>query len=129
MGYESKFFAVRDYGFPEEGGLHHSQIIATLDMCKMGDTDGFLDLFSVETPFTLFLYDYNPDTKEEGYMYVHEDKYGDVLKYIPNEDIDEAIDYIKQASKRDTYWRYKLLIDFLKTFKKYKNIYIVHYGY
>ena len=56
-------------------------------MCKMGYDDDvvtFRKLFDTETPFSIYMYDYDSETEEEKYMDVIEDKYGDRLKYISN---------------------------------------------
>lgn len=129
MGYESKFFAVREYQFPKDG-LHHSDVIATLDMCKMGYEDEIMDfrnLFDTETPFTIRMFEYNPETEEEEMMEVHEDKYGEALKYIT--DKRKGIELIKNVMDKDDYWRFKLLLEFMKMFADYDDVYIVHYGY
>lgn len=129
MGYESKFFAVRDYQFPEDG-LHHSEVIATLDMCKMGYEDEIMDfrnLFDTETPFTIRMFEYNPETEEEEMMDVHEDKYGETLKYIT--DKRKGIELIKNVMDKNDYWRFKLLLEFMRMFADYDDVYIVHYGH
>ena len=128
MGYESKFYAVKEYDFPE--GIHHSQIIATLDMCKMGyddDVVAFHKLFDTETPFSIYMYDYDSETEEEKYMDVIEDKYGDRLKYIS--DKKKGIEMVKRIIDNDDYWRFKLLLEFMRTFADYDDVYIVYYGY
>lgn len=129
MGYESKFFAVKEYQFPTEG-LHHSEIIATLDMCKMGDDPEiaeFLDLFDTETTFSIYMGDCDPETGEEVMMDVSEDKYGDRLCYLTEKK--KAIALIKSVMDREDYWRFNLLLEFLRMFAKYDSVYIVHYGY
>lgn len=129
MGYESKFFAVREYQFPKDG-LHHSDVIATLDMCKMGNEDEIMDfrnLFDTETPFTIRMFEYNPETEEEEMMEVHEDKYGETLKYIT--DKRKGIELIKNVMNKNDYWRFKLLLEFMRMFADYNDVYIVHYGY
>lgn len=128
MGYESKFYAVKEYDFPKD--IHHSQIIATLDMCKMGyddDVVAFRKLFDTETPFSIYIYDYDTETEEEKYMDVIEDKYGDRLKYISNKK--KGIEILKRIIDNDNYWRFKILLEFMRTFADYDDVYIVHYGY
>jgi len=129
MGYESKFYAVKSYDFPENG-LKHSEIIATLDMCNMGYDDDvmtFRKLFDKETPFFIYMYDYDPETEEEKYMPVIEDRYRDRLKYISNKK--RGIEMVKKIIDNDNYWRFKILLEFMKTFADYDDVYIVHYGY
>ena len=129
MGYESKFYAVKSYNFPEKG-LKHSQIIATLDMCKMGYGDNviaFRKLFDTETPFSIYIYDYDTETEEETFIDVSEDKYGERLKYIS--DKKKGIEFAKRIVDEDDYWRFKILLEFMRTFADYDDVYIVHYGY
>ena len=128
MGYESKFYAVKEYDFPK--GIHHSQIIAILDMCKMGydaAVVAFRKLFDTETPFSIYMYDYDSETEEGKYMYVIKDKYGDRLKYISNKK--KGIEMVKRMINTDNYWRFKILLEFMRTFADYDDVYIVHYGY
>ena len=131
MGYESKFYACRDYGFKwSDEKYNASEIVASLDVSKMGYSDTvtvFLNLFSIEAPFGIYLPDYDEETEMEKMMYVHEDKYGAPLCYLS--DIDEAITLAIQMYNEDRYWRFKLLIKFLEAFKDEEDIYIVHYGY
>lgn len=128
MGYDSKFYAVKEYDFPD--GIHYSEIIATLDMCKMGDGDDvvtFRKLFDTETPFSIYICDDDSETEEEKCMDVIEDKYGDRLKYISNKK--KGIEMVKRIIDNDNYWRFKLLLEFMRTFADYDDVYIVHYGY
>ena len=134
MGYESKFYAVREYNFasyqlPE---YKASEIIAMLDMCKMGyedDVNKLLNLFKNRVPFVLYLED---GCDEKGNAIIRdtvEDCYGKHITYISNEDKEKAIKLVKEISKRDNYWRFNLLHKFLKMFKDYDDVYICHYGY
>lgn len=132
MGYESKFYAVRDYGFKSSNNTPYtcSEIVASLDMSKMGYSNTvteFLDLFDTETPFTIYIGDCDEDGNEV-MMEVHEDRYGVPLNYMS--DIKKGITQVKKMIKEDDYWRFKLLLNFLKMFEECpENIYIVHYGY
>lgn len=119
MGYESKFYAVKEYVCPKDTSF---QIIATLDMGNMGYDDDvltFRKLFDTETPFSIYMYDHDMD--------VIEDEYGDRLKYISNKK--NGIEMVKKIVDNDNYWRFKLLLEFMRTFADYDDVYIVHYGY
>lgn len=131
MGYESKFYAVRKYNFDSDvKGYRATEIVATLDMCKMGYSDKvaeFLGLFDTKADFTLRLEDYNNEKDRYEMMDIIEDKYGSPLCYIS--DKEEGIKVVKEMIKQDDYWRFPLLLKFLKMFRDCDNVYIVHYGY
>lgn len=130
MGYESKIYFVRDYDFGNKNGLTDSETVAMIDMSKMGYTDEarkFIGLFTLETPFNLYVVDYDEETENEKYMAVFEDKYGERLKYARIDELIEQIDEVIKAEPK--YKRAKQLKGMLKAFKDDPEIYVVHYGY
>jgi len=128
MGYESKIYFCEEYNFPENK-IHHSQIIAMIDMCKMGyssSVEDFLQCFDTETTFSIYI----PGCDEEGNETMVdeiEDMYGARLKYAS--DVEELYQCAKQMANESDYWRFDLLKGMIKKFKKYPNVKIVHYGY
>lgn len=130
MGYESKIYFVRDYGVGNKNGLTDSTTVAMIDMGKMGykgEIEKFKKLFDVETPFNLYVVDYDELTGCENYMAVYEDKYGDRLKFAQIDDLIKQID--KVIKEVPDYIRFKQLKGMLKAFKDDPEIYVVHYGY
>lgn len=131
MGYESRFYAVKryDFGYGEDE-YHSCEVIAMLNMCKMGyseTTSKFLKLFDTEAMINLWLPGVDDDGNEI-MMEQHEDKYGEPLNYITN--IDEGIRLIHKMIGEDDYWRLPLLLKFLETYNDPTgNIKIIHYGY
>jgi len=135
MGVESRFYFCKDYGFGNKKGTTDAEIVAMMDVSKMGyepEAMKFFELFDKETPFNLYL----STTDEEGNEVmapVIEDPYGDRLKYG---DYEELIPQLKKVIQEDktlrgnTYWRYKPLMAMLKEFSKAdEKIYCVLYQY
>ena len=134
MGYETKYYAVKRYDFKSfiNKGYNASEIVAMIDMCKMGydkDITEFYNLFTEEADFVLYMEDYNEEIDKDVMTDVTEDRYGRELCYIPRDKIGRAIEIFENKVKVDNYWRYELLLNFFKTFEKYEDIYIVLYGY
>ena len=134
MGYESKFYAVKRYnhGSGTNPGYNASQIIAVLDMCKMGigyydSVTEFIKLFDTEADFVIYDYDYDEERECEMYKAMTEDKYGDPIKYIS--DIDKGIKLMREIIKEIDYYRFPYLKKFLEMFRDEEDIYICHYGY
>lgn len=136
MGYESKFYAVRDYGFGAESsknGKNHCEIIATLDMGNMGYNDAvsdFLRCFDTESPVELYLPDaeYNSELGINIEGYADEDSYGEKLCYAS--DKEELFEKAKVVQKLDrNYEQFKWLVSFIKMFKDNEDILLIHYGY
>lgn len=127
MGYESKIYFCNEYDFPDP--IHHCEIIAMIDMCKMGYSDTvreFLKCFDTETEFSLYL----PECDEEGNEVmtdVIEDKYGARLKYASNVQLLHR--WAVQMAKEDKYWRFSILASMIEKFKCYPDVKIVHFGY
>lgn len=137
MGYESKIYFCRRYNHSYLNKKYHpSEIIAQIDMCKMGYSDAiikFRNLFNKETDFTLFINDYNDETEREEWMDVIEDRYGDRLCYGDITELRKQMSNVIKESEENgqPYWRFYLLYDMLKSFEKNggEDIYVVHYGY
>ena len=127
MGYESKIYFCREYNFPNP--IHHCEIIAMIDMCKMGYSDTvqkFLKCFDTETEFSLYV----PGCDEDGNEVMAdeiEDKRGARLKYASNETLLHTL-AIQMAEEND-YWRFPILASMIEKFKCYPGVKIVHYGY
>lgn len=128
MGYESKIYFVRKYGVTNRG----CEVIATLDMCNMGHypaIDNFKELFNKPIDFSIFIPKSDTDYEE---CFKTTDEYGDQLKsgdiYELYHQIDNII-YAAENQDSETYWRYYLLRDMLFSFRAFKDIYVVHYGY
>lgn len=136
MGYESKFYAVRDYGFGanySKNRKNRCEIVASLDISKMGYNETvskFLDCFDTESPVELYLPDKKYEEKSNEYVadYVDEDCYGDKLKYAS--DKENLYNCAKEVLKTDKNWPgFKMLVDFIKMLKDYDDIMIIHFGY
>ena len=141
MGYESKIYFCKDYGFPE-GKLHHSQVVAMIDMDKLGyykSSARFNKLFDTETPFSIYIEGYNEEKEVEQLQDKVYDCYGDRICYCS--DIDALIETVDSLIKeREEEWkkysgknykdyRCRQLKAMLKAFKSDPEIYVVHYGY
>lgn len=136
MGYESKLYIVRKYPFNSSiPDFAASEIVASLDMCKMGYEHRLLSFFTCQAPFALRIEDYDEEHECDIMKDVVEDKYGDPIMYCT--DINSAIEEAKRMIKADggkdnCYWRLNLLLRFLKMYRMYDNtedIFLCHYGY
>ena len=131
MGYESRIYFVRRYDhIKDDNGYYHSNIVASLEMFKMGYdeyTDNILKAFDTPTDFTLWLPECN-ENYEEVMQEVNEDKYGKHLMYASNK---EALyKAVKIANANNPYYPYFNVFEKLvEQFKGWDNIYIVHYGH
>ena len=127
MGYESRIYFCREYNFPEP--IHHSEIVAMIDMCKMGYSDTvqrFKKCFDVETTFAIYI----PGCDEEGNEIMVdeiEDKYDERIKYAS--DTERLYELATKMAEEDDYWRFNILKGMIEKFKEYPDIKIVHYGY
>lgn len=141
MGYESKIYFVKAYEFGSdynESGFNSSQIIAVIDMCKMGHTkevEKFKDLFNKETPFCIVTDDFKVSDDGHGVLTdTITDCYGKRLCYG---DMLELIEQLEKVIKEDEenngfiYWRFNVLLDMLKSFNhnNAEKVFAVHYGY
>ncbi len=141
MGYESKLYFVKDYGFgsaTSKFGINDSDTIATLDMSKMGkgyyqSVDKFLNLFDTETPFSLSVLDTNETGEYECMVDVIEDKYGTRLCYCKDKAklLRAANKILKEIEPlgEKVYDRFYIMRDMIKAFVDKDDVYIVHYGY
>lgn len=122
MGYESKIYFCKSYKYSmKEGSIGQCEIVATIDMGKMGygyydDITSFVRAFDTETPFSIY------DEVNE-----IEDCYGNRLCYGDKEILYQKMKEI--AKNHSGCVRFKWLRDMLKTFKDDPDIYVVHYGY
>lgn len=127
MGYESRIYFCHEYNFPEP--IHHSAIVAMIDMCKMGYSQtvhSFIKCFDTETTFSIYI----PGCDEEGNEIMVdeiEDMYGDRIKYAS--DTERLYELATKMAEESDYWRFDVLKGMIEKFKEYPHIKIVHYGY
>ena len=128
MGYESRIYFAKDYDFPK--GIHHSAIVAMIDMCKMGYDDAvieFRNCFDTETPFSLWVEGYDDENDVECMVEEIEDKYGARLCYAS--DKMALLDAAIEMEKNSDYWKFEKLRKMIQMFINDNDVYIVHYGY
>ena len=119
MGYESKVVIARGIG---AHGFH--EIVAMVDLCKMGSGNGWRELF--DKPFDGDVYIENEDNPTT------EDKYGVALRYAS---VDEVLAWCEKHhadSDGFVYWRQCLLESLLKEIKLREfadELVVIHYGY
>ena len=138
MGYESKIYIVnvRDHNRPaldkttnkpilDENNRPiiykgYGQIVAMMDMCKMGYDNGWRELFTEDIDYTIYAENGDEDTDT--------DCYGD---HIKSGDINSIIGWLENQIKKDNYRRLKPLLGLLKSFnlEEWKDLQVVHYGY
>ncbi len=138
MGYESKVFVVNavSHNTPKldkrtqepvlDKNGHpimyrgYGQIVAMIDMCKMGYDNGWKELFTKEIDYYIFAEDGDHDTNT--------DCYGE---HIKSGDINAIIAWLENRIKIDDYRRLKPLLHLLKSFNldDWEDLQIVHYGY
>ena len=120
MGYESSLYVVEKSSHVglDEDGKRYGQIIAMIDMCKLGDD------------FVRVLNEY-PAT--DCYVYIDgertvEDKYGDPLVEMPLADM---IDILDELSQETDYRRFAPAIGLLGGFNldEWGELVVLHYGY
>ena len=121
MGYESKIYIVEKTSckFMSEDKFF-AEVIAMFDLCKMGSSSGFHDLFNKTTDCYFYA--------DDGDTQVLEDRYGDTLKEC---NIKELKEWLKKEVKNNNYRRLKPFYNLVKSFNKkdWKNLAILHYGY
>ena len=119
MGYESKLYVVEKSprGLNEDG-MRYGQIIAMIDMCKLGSD--FIDMLSNYPPTDCYIYIEDEETVE--------DKYGDPLIEIPVQDM---INILDELSQKEDYRRFAPAIGLLGGFnsKDWGDLVVLHYGY
>lgn len=119
MGYESKLYVVeKSSRVVDKDGMRYGQIIAMIDMCKLG------------SDFCRVLNEY-PAT--DCYIYIDgertvEDKYGDPLVEMPLEDV---IAIFEGLSQEQDYRRFAPAIGLLGGFnpKDWGDLVVLHCGY
>ena len=124
MGYESKVYLVDEHHSirmvdSQKNERHWSEVIACVDMCKMGNE--FVRLFNTE--FKGYFY------ADDGNTEVLEDKYGDELKfsYLP-----PVIEFLENEIKiGNNYRRLPILLNLLKgvNTENFEDIKLVHFGH
>ena len=127
MGYESRIYFCQEYNFPEP--IHHSNIVAMIDMCKMGYSDAvmrFRNCFDTETKFAIHISGCDENGNEIMVDEI-EDMYGARIKYAS--DVDKLYNLAVKMAEEDDYWRFNILKGMIEKFKDYPHIKIVHYGY
>lgn len=117
MGYESRIFITERIEWPD--GTVYANKIATVDMCKMGYSSGFHELFDKPIDYKVFV-----DEEHE----TDKDLYGDHLKYAS---IQTVIDWLENQIEKDDYSRLPVLLGLLKGFDpgKWHDLQVVHFGY
>lgn len=98
----------------------YGQIIAMIDMCKMGYDNGWKELFTNEIDYYIYAEDGDHDTNT--------DCYGE---HIKSGDINTIIAWLENRIKIDDYRRLKPLLHLLKSFNldEWKDLQVLHYGY
>ena len=133
MGYESKIYFCRRYNIPDFDKERYKtgEIIASIDMCKMGYSDPvrkFLDLFDTEVDFAI-----HDEFVSDSYTTTVEDCYGDHLCYGDITKLRKQMKKIldNEEATGNRYWRFYILYDMLNTFENNSDgdIYVVHFGY
>ena len=120
MGYESKLYVVEKSSRIVEEGKRYGQIIAMIDMCKLGDS--FIRVLNEYSATDCYIY---ADGNDEP---TFEDKYGDPLVEIPLADM---IDILDELSQETDYRRFAPAIALLGGFNldEWGDLVVLHYGY
>lgn len=116
MAYESKIYVVNVTGGYNDP---YAQTVMEFDLCNMGQSNGWRDLFKEPVDFKIFIDDNTA---------VNEDKYGDHLK---EGDLQEIIAWLEAWPDTKTYRRIPPFLAALKALDPgaWENLKIVHYGY
>ena len=117
MGYESRVFVVDVH---RRTNFIYAEKVASMNLCKMGSNNGWLELFSKEIDYTLFMDDGNTEFDT--------DRYGDHMKSCS---IEKVIAWLENEMQHNSYRRLSILYGLLKGFKQdeWENLEVVHYGY
>lgn len=138
MGYESKVYVVNvlEHRHPlvnrvtkqpclDENGKQimaegYGQIVAMIDMCKMGYDSGWKELFTKEIDYKIFAENGDEDTDE--------DCYGE---HIKSGDITAIISWLENQIKIEHYRRLKPLLSLLRGFTpdEWEDLQVLHYGH
>ena len=120
MGYESRIYVVSksDGTFTNDKGFHFAEVIASFNLCCVGN-----DVYQAihNSPITdAYIY--------EGDEEIHEDKYGKGMREIM---IPELIRVLEAAEATEHYRRYTPIIGALKAFdlNEWDDLVCLHYGY
>lgn len=127
MGYESRIYFCREYDSPEP--IHHSSILAMIDMSKIGYSstfDRFLRCFDTETEFSIYILGCDKDGNEVMVDEI-EDMYGARIKYAS--DTEKLYRIATQMAEENKYRQFDLLKAMIEIAKESPDIKIVHYGH
>lgn len=116
MGYESRIYVVDCH---KRTG--YAEVIAVMNMCKMGYGGTWTDLFKTDFPYEAY--------HEDGNTKIEEDAYGECVKCS---DIVPVIEWLeREIEGGNDYRRLPILLSLLKSFEKDKwaELKVVHYGY
>lgn len=123
MGYESKVYICERHEHKNDNkeiAWIYNEVIAAVDMCKMGYGNGWRELFDKELTGVF----YGMDDGHE----ITEDSYGETLKYT---EIDKVITWLENEMQKSDYRRLAVLYNMLRGFdiNYWGNLIVVHYGY
>lgn len=98
----------------------YGQIVAMIDMCKMGYDNGWRELFTKEIDYQIYA--------ENGNESTNKDCYGE---HIKSGDINAIIAWLENQIKKDNYRRLKPLLYLLKAFnpEEWDDLQVLHYGH
>ena len=124
MGYESKVYVcerAEHKNDNEEIVWIYNEVIAAVNMCKMGYDNGWRELFDKELTGDFLGMDCGDET-------ITEDLYGDTLKYT---EIDKVITWLENEMQKSDYRRLAVLYNMLRGFdiNQWRKLIVVHYGY
>lgn len=125
MGYESKVYICErnesKYSRNNNVLWVYNEVIAAIDMCKMGYDNGWRELFDKELTGDFYGMDGGDET-------ITEDSYGETLKYT---EIDKVITWLENEMQKSDYRRLAVLYNMLKGFNinQWGNLIVVHYGH
>lgn len=125
MGYESKVYVCERNEHKDSRNNNvlwvYNEVIAAVDMCKMGYNNGWRELFNKELTGDFLGMDNGDET-------ITEDLYGEALKYT---EIDKVITWLENEMQKSDYRRLAVLYNMLRGFdiNHWGNLIVVHYGY
>lgn len=124
MGYESRIYIcdrAEHKNNNEEIVWVYNEVIAAIDMCKMGYDNGWRELFNKELTGDFYGMDGGDET-------IIEDLYGSTLQYT---EIDKVVTWLENEMQKSDYRRLAVLYNMLKGFnaEQWNNLIVVHYGY
>lgn len=128
MGYESKIYAVNVHREQDSGRVIFADIVATIDLQKMGEYKDFYSFFNKDIDFNLYIDDNNTPTKTDAYGDIlQECNLPDIISWLENT-IENAIDNDDNVT---LYRRIFPLYGLLKGLYMgdWEELHIVHYGH